>query len=47
MSYEQTFYYNFENFQKLNFQWEIKIKRAQNLLIITGFEPNKDDIRDL
>ena len=46
ISYYQTFYDNFENFQEFNFQWEVKIKRAQYLLLIAGFDENETDIRD-
>ena len=46
MSYMQTFYDNFENFRNLNFQWEVKIKSGQYLLLMVGFDKNKVDIRD-
>ena len=46
MSYWRTFYDNFDNFQKLNFQCEVTIKSGQYLLLVAGFDPNKVDIRD-
>ena len=44
VSYLRPFYNNFENFQKLNFQWEVEINSGQYLLLIVGFEQNKVDI---
>ena len=44
-NYRRTFV-NFEIFQKLNLQLEVKIKRAQYLLLIAGFDPNKINIHD-